>query len=1182
MFDRYLVGVTAAALLICVNLSFASSTTRGQTSAETLLATNKTVNRQINSGEIQSFEISLAEGQYAEVVFEWQGINLSVALFDPDGAKSISSYVQVSAPGPVRVSILAEKSGTYKLQVTTPVKQNISGKYELKLEEPRIPSAADRNRVVAQNLIAGGQKASTTDARIHHYHQALELLRQAADLNAEASVQMLLGDAYKAGGKPEKARTCYEQAAEIWNKTSYPRGEAYAKVALGLLFRRSVLPTALVYYQQAELLFTQIGDRLGQADALYGHAFTLMLIGHTARAIDPLQRTLSIRRTIGDQMGEASTLNMLSDAYRVLGDYEKALSLYDQASKALIGLEHHSLEVTVINNRAMVYDDQGYWQHAKDEYVRVLTLYESLLGQPVLSACQMSPSSKDAPICRAAANVLINFGEVYNSLGNPKSAQAEFHQSLKISEVLNDSAGEGLAKFHLGYAQFLLGDHAKALEYYKAALAIQTAAGAEKDAALTNTYMGMVYIARNEPHLALKLYEDALPILETAGDKRALAIAVDKLGTAYSRSGDPKKASAAYSRATDLWRTIRDPDGEALTLSNMARAQQLAGNLSLANQHSEAALHLVESLRTRLTSQQLRVSYFADKQDYYQLDVDLKMLLSESLKDIEYVKSAFESNERARTRNLLDALSEGRFEVNKTSDPRLAGLFEQRLTLLGKLADKARARSKLLSSGSSPAQTAAIDNDINKITESYDQVETRLRTQSPRFANLTKPRLATVAEIQQELDADTVLLEYSLGSSRSYVWVVSPDSIQVEELPGRNEIEVAANRLVNALTARSRNQENESRQQRLSRVSKAEADYPKASAALSKIVIDPIASHLDRKRLVVVADGALQFVPFSALVIPNAEAMAQGKRSTGTASGISPGKTTHLPLISKYEIVTQPSASVLALQRRELASRKPAPLAIAILADPVFDANDERVTKASAKSGDGGVALQAQPPSSPSAVAPANLTASQALSEALRSIGGREISWLPFSRQEALAIMKVAPKGETFAALDFNASRETAISPSLARYRIVHVATHGVMDIEHPELSGIVLSMVDDKGKSVDGYLRLHEIYGLNLPAELVVLSACQTGVGKQVKGEGLIALTRGFMYAGARSVVASYWKVDDKATSELMAEFYRQMFVNKLRPAAALRAAQMKISQEKRWSSPHYWAGFFLQGEWN
>jgi CHAT domain-containing protein len=427
-------------------------------------------------------------------------------------------------------------------------------------------------------------------------------------------------------------------------------------------------------------------------------------------------------------------------------------------------------------------------------------------------------------------------------------------------------------------------------------------------------------------------------------------------------------------------------------------------------------------------------------------------------------------------------------------------------------------------------------------------------------------------------------VEYALGEKRSYVWVVSPDSVKGFELPGRNEIEVAANRLVNALTARSRYLENENPQQRLLRVSKAEADYSEASAALSKLVIDPIQSLLGRKRLVVVADGALQFVPFSALLIPKSSPVAQGTSANGRRSAPASTRVANAPLISEHDIVTLPSASVLALQRRELGKRKPAPLAVAILADPVFHADDERITRSKkANGGNGSIAKHPQTPMINTPVsAPASMSGRYPLSDALRSIGMKEISWLPFSRQEAEAIMKVAPKGETFAALDFKASRETANSPALAQYRILHIATHGVMDIEHPELSGIVLSMVDDKGRPLDGYLRLHEIYGLNLPAELVVLSACQTGVGKQIKGEGLIALTRGFMYAGAKSVVASYWKVDDKASSELMAEFYKQMFVNKLKPAAALRAAQIKISQEKRWASPHYWAGFFLQGEWN
>jgi CHAT domain-containing protein len=155
------------------------------------------------------------------------------------------------------------------------------------------------------------------------------------------------------------------------------------------------------------------------------------------------------------------------------------------------------------------------------------------------------------------------------------------------------------------------------------------------------------------------------------------------------------------------------------------------------------------------------------------------------------------------------------------------------------------------------------------------------------------------------------------------------------------------------------------------------------------------------------------------------------------------------------------------------------------------------------------------------------------------------------------------------------------MDPKLSRYRIVHLATHGVMDLQHPELSGVLLSMVDKNGKEKNGYLGLNEIYNLNWPAELVVLSACETGIGKEIKGEGLITLTRGFMYAGAARVVASLWKVNDRATAELMAEFYHQMIVNRTTPAAALRTAQLKLSRQQRWQNPHFWAGFVLQGEW-
>ena len=177
--------------------------------------------------------------------------------------------------------------------------------------------------------------------------------------------------------------------------------------------------------------------------------------------------------------------------------------------------------------------------------------------------------------------------------------------------------------------------------------------------------------------------------------------------------------------------------------------------------------------------------------------------------------------------------------------------------------------------------------------------------------------------------------------------------------------------------------------------------------------------------------------------------------------------------------------------------------------------------------------------------------------------------------------MAVAVSGAGLKALDFRANRATAMSDELGRYRIIHFATHGLLNSEHPELSGLVFSLIDEQGRPQNGFLRLHEIYNLRLPAELVVLSACQSGLGKQIKGEGLVGLTRGFMYAGAPRVVASLWQVNDYATAELMKRFYRGMLKDGLRPAAALRAAQIEMFNQKQWSSPYFWAAFVLQGEW-
>jgi CHAT domain-containing protein len=316
------------------------------------------------------------------------------------------------------------------------------------------------------------------------------------------------------------------------------------------------------------------------------------------------------------------------------------------------------------------------------------------------------------------------------------------------------------------------------------------------------------------------------------------------------------------------------------------------------------------------------------------------------------------------------------------------------------------------------------------------------------------------------------------------------------------------------------------------------------------MLLGPVASQLGAKRLLIVADGALQYLPFAALPDPNAlDAEPSDRR----------------PLAAGHEIVHLPSASTLAALRREFAGRQPAPKAVAALADPVFAPDDERL-KANAM-----------------AAKEKERNANAALSRALQGMGDRgAIKRLPFSRQEAEAILRLAPKEAGMMALDFQANRATATSAALRQYRIIHFATHGLLNDEHPELSGIVLTLVDEQGAPQEGFLQLHDIYNLDLPAELVVLSACQTGLGKEIKGEGLVGLTRGFMYAGAPRVVASLWKVSDEATQELMKRFYQGILGEKrLRPAAALREAQIELMKEKRWESPYYWAAFVIQGDW-
>jgi CHAT domain-containing protein len=249
-----------------------------------------------------------------------------------------------------------------------------------------------------------------------------------------------------------------------------------------------------------------------------------------------------------------------------------------------------------------------------------------------------------------------------------------------------------------------------------------------------------------------------------------------------------------------------------------------------------------------------------------------------------------------------------------------------------------------------------------------------------------------------------------------------------------------------------------------------------------------------------------------------------------------------------------------------VAHEKPQRL-LAVLADPVFEADDPRLSQKKLEQNNAAQDVQAM-----------------LLTSAVKSItraGDLPLARLPFTMQEAQAIVGSAPGNTGTMITGFAANRDLVIKGGLQPYRIVHFATHGVVNCEHPELSGIVLSMLNEQGERENGFLQLHDIYDLELSADLVVLSACRTGLGQDIRGEGLVGLTQGFFHRGANTVISTLWTIDDRASAELMKYFYEAMLQEGATSAAALRSAKQKLWNQKRWQSPYYWAAFVVQGDY-
>jgi CHAT domain-containing protein/Tfp pilus assembly protein PilF len=920
----------------------------------------------------------------------------------------------------------------------------------------------------------------------------------------------------------------YYEALELYRRAGARSGEAGTLNRIGEVYwGLGETQKALEKFNEALPISRAIGSRKVEAETLNYIGLVYESIGEIQKALEKVNEALPISRAVGDRSGEAITLSNIGAVYDVLGERQKALEKLNQALSLRRAVGDRSGEAVTLNNIGAVYRSLGEMQKALEHYNEALPIRRAVGDRS------------------GEALTLNNIGAVYRSLGETQKALEKFNEALSILREVGARRREANVLNNIGLVYLSLGETQKALEKFNEALPISRAVGDRSGEAVTLNNIGEVYRSRGETQKALEKLNEALSLRRAVGDRRGEAITLNNIGLVYDSLGEIQKVLEHYNDALLLRRAVGDRNGEADTLLGIARVEQKRDNLIQARQTIEQAVGLIESLRTNIASQEFRSSYFANRQQFFESYIDVLMQMRKQNPATALDAAALSVSERARARSLLELLTEARADIRQGVD---GSLLERERSLQQRLNARAAAQISLLNRKHTPEQADAAAKEIAAITGEYEEVQAQIRARSPRYAALTQPQPLSLTEIQQQtLDEDTLLLEYALGEKRGYLWLVSQRSIDSYELPPRAEVEAATRRVYELLTARPK------------RGTPLDPQLIAQAKTLSRMLLGPVASRLGGKRLVVVAPGALSYLPFAALPEPGDE-----KRPAGD----------YEPLIAKHEVVSVPSASVLSVIRRETAGRQRAAKSVAVLADPVFEESDPRL--ASAKNGNS---------SGETLAVPAADAESSELTRAIRTMNFSDaragFTRLAFSRQEAQSIIALTPRGTGLKATDFSASRDLVMSRQLSQYRILHFATHGLLNSERPELSGLVFSLIDQEGRPQDGFLRLHEIYNLQLNADLVVLSACETGLGKEIKGEGLIGLTRGFMYAGAPRVVASLWNVDDLATAELMKLFYQRMLKDGLPAGAALRAAQLELSGQKRWASPYFWAGFVLHGEW-
>ena len=892
------------------------------------------------------------------------------------------------------------------------------------------------------------------------------------------------------------------------------------------------------------------------------------------------------------------------------GQSDKALIQLRNALNLYTAAKNNSGMAAAHNELGELYMRQGQYAVALDHYQKALDGF--LVSDPRKEAVNQAAVSAIAPAAAPVAAIgddkynanlmLAKIGDVNYRLGKTAESRAAYGRMVvKKPEGAASKVGR-----RFGGLSAIAGSISTGKVSVSAPTSGVTAlleAKKELDEYRTSIVyssyelgMGRLAYADNDLEVAKKHFDNALQaagsslagVAKLGQVRRFRAASRTSLGDVALRQGKFKDASKSYNDAIKgaqddkrldlIWPAQRGL-GRSLWLQAAqekdAKKAMTLRESALTNYRS--SLGTIETLREgSLRADESRTTFLASIKDVFDEAASayaaMALLANPAVgtplsgKALEYASEAFRINEQSRARSLLDLLSETDAAITEGVPVELLKRKQENLDRQQDIADILTGIN--VSTEELKKKPAELDEELEKLQTEYEEIENQIRTASPRYATLTANKPMTLAEVQQSvLDDQTVLVEYALQNEESYLFVAGKSAVNLFKLPARANVDKLAMDLRAQLIPSKL-------QRRIVGIDVAEANrglgiasaapedvapFVAASNALYKVVLEPAAGMIGEKRLMVVADGALNYIPFEVLL---------KTADSGDFSSLG-------YLVKSNEVVYAPSASVVGTikQQRTKATGR----AMLIIADPVFNSNDARAQKRTAAPATDaevrGLGIQ-------SAVADVGGTTPAPNPQ----MEGLPLARLNGTRTEADQISKLAKTsgGQADVWLDLDANEDNLVARDVTKYRIIHVATHGLLNAERPQFTGVVLSLVGNK--THDGFVRTDEVFNLRLGSPLVMLSACETGLGKEKRGEGVMGLTRAFMYAGAPTVGVSLWSVADKSTADLMTDFYRRLLSTGegTTSSSALRGAQLAMISGKKYSAPFYWAPFVLVGDWN